>query len=315
MRRDMKSMKWMLALCLALPSAARGAETSQSSSHRITPAAGAPLTLPPVVASVNGVEIGVNQFWRGLINSAGSNVLTALVDDILIEQEYQKKFGAPKAKKGDKTEQEVDRRFEQLRKQFQDEQTFQKQLANAGISVDDIKRQIRLGLYKEKLLDDAIKVTPAEVKAYFDGNKQQLAVPAQVQLKHILVGSEQEAKDLQLALRVGANFEMLAKEKSLDPNSRERGGDLGSFGPGMLQPEIEQKVFNLQKGEMDVVRTPLGFHLIKVVEKTPAREAVWNADTQKALETAMRQAKFNQEYPRYIQNLRGAAQIQVFLNQ
>src|SRR3989338_6313671 len=104
------------------------------------PPAPASVTLPPVVAKVNGVEIGIDQFWGRILNTAGTAVLTSLVDEILLEQEADKVLGLA-AKKGKvssaskKFNKEIQERFQTFRKQFDDEKSFQAQLIASGITV------------------------------------------------------------------------------------------------------------------------------------------------------------------------------------
>ncbi len=276
-------------------------------------------SLPPIVAKVNGVDIPLSRFWSGLLTSAGDTVLTALVDEILIEQEMDKKFGVEPAASGrknkalEKLDQEVAKRYGEFKKQFKDEETFLAQIRNAGATVERIQQQIRLDLYKEELLADRLKVTKEEAKKFFDENREKLAAPERVHLKHILVGSEREAADALLALKVGANFELLAQEKSMDEATRSRGGDLGVFAAGMLSPEIEKKAFSMQAGAMDVIKTDQGYHVIKVAEKMPAQPAEWNPAMQDTVEKMLKQQKFNTEYPPYIQSLRKKADIKIFL--
>ncbi|MBI3013389.1 MAG: peptidylprolyl isomerase [Elusimicrobia bacterium] len=202
----------------------------------------------------------------------------------------------------------------EIKKQFQTEDIFKKQLEITRISLDDIKSEIRLNVYKEKLLGDRLQVLEAEIKNYFDNNRKQMSQPEQIHLKHILVSTEQEAKDLLISIKVGANFDLLAKEKSLDTASKNRGGDLGFLVRGMFSPEIQERVFSMADGAIEIVRTQLGFHIMKVVERKPAQEPVWNKETKAMVERIIKQVKFSQEYPKYIQNLRNSAQIQIFLN-
>lgn len=306
--------KWIIAGPVSIVLAA-GAVLSAVGQEKQAPQ---PLTLPGVAAQVNGVDISMQEFWQSLLSNAGNAVLGTLVDQILVIQEVEKRLGAkPGSKKGagGKIESEVDRRFQDLKKQFPDEKTFDQQLKNAGLSRENIKSQIRLGLYKERLLEDKIKVSSAEAKKYFEQNREQFNAPEQVHLKHIVVGSEQEAKDLLLALKVGANFDLLAKEKSLDMATKDRGGDLGFFAKGNLIPQMQDKAFSLEPGQVDTVKTPLGYHLIMVAERRAAREPRWDPETQKAVESLLRQAKFNEEYPKLVQALRSKADIQVYLNQ
>ena len=87
-----------------------------------------------------------------------------------------------------------------------------------------------------------------------------------IRAAHILVKTEAEALDILQQLHNGASFEELARKYSLDPSAR-NGGDLGYFGKGDLLPKFEEAVFNLKPGEISgVVKTSLGYHIIKRLE-------------------------------------------------
>jgi parvulin-like peptidyl-prolyl isomerase len=88
----------------------------------------------------------------------------------------------------------------------------------------------------------------------------------QVHCAHILVKTEQEAKTILDMISKGASFSNLAAEKSMCPSGK-RGGDLGTFGRGMMVREFEQAAFNLPKGQLSLpVKTQFGWHIIKRLE-------------------------------------------------
>jgi peptidyl-prolyl cis-trans isomerase C len=87
-----------------------------------------------------------------------------------------------------------------------------------------------------------------------------------VRCAHILVKTEQEARQVMDQLKNGASFSKLAMEKSLCPSGK-RGGDLGVFGRGKMVREFENAAFSLQKGEVSQpIRTQFGWHIIKRLE-------------------------------------------------
>jgi len=95
---------------------------------------------------------------------------------------------------------------------------------------------------------------------------------------HILVESEEEAKELIEALNEGADFAELAKEKSTGP-SGPRGGELGWFGQGAMVPAFEAAVVKMEVGAVsEPVQTQFGWHVIKLnesrVKDAPALEDV-----------------------------------------
>ena len=127
-------------------------------------------------------------------------------------------------------------------------------------------------------------LSDAEVEKYYTEHIKEFETPRELQARHALVrvgetgGSEAEdrAREKIAALikraRAGEDFGKLAREISEDPGSKDKGGDLGWVSPGMMVPQFEQALFALKKGEVspEPVRTPFGFHAIKV---TDAREA------------------------------------------
>lgn len=89
----------------------------------------------------------------------------------------------------------------------------------------------------------------------------------EVRASHILVSSEQEAKDLKTRIDGGEEFETVAKQHSQCP-SGQAGGDLGFFGKGMMVPEFEQAAFGSSVNQVsEPVKTQFGYHLIKVTEQ------------------------------------------------
>lgn len=88
----------------------------------------------------------------------------------------------------------------------------------------------------------------------------------QVHCAHILVKTEQEAKVIQDQLGKGASFSKIAMERSLCPSGK-KGGDLGTFGRGMMVREFEVAAFALPKGQISQpVKTQFGWHIIKRLE-------------------------------------------------
>jgi parvulin-like peptidyl-prolyl isomerase len=91
-----------------------------------------------------------------------------------------------------------------------------------------------------------------------------------VHARHILVATQEEAEAILAQLREGADFATLAQTYSLDVSTRDRGGDLGFFPPGLLlAPELEAAAFALAPGQIsDVVYSELlGFHIVQALER------------------------------------------------
>jgi peptidyl-prolyl cis-trans isomerase C len=88
----------------------------------------------------------------------------------------------------------------------------------------------------------------------------------EIHARHILVATEDEAKEIAERLKKGEDFATLAKEKSKDANAD--GGDLGWFGRGQMLKPFEDAAFALDVGQIaEPVQTQFVWHIIKVEEK------------------------------------------------
>jgi peptidyl-prolyl cis-trans isomerase C len=119
------------------------------------------------------------------------------------------------------------------------------------------------------------QITEAKLKDAY--NQYAAAAPKQeeVSARHILVATEQEAKDIIAQLKGGADFAALAKEKTTDPSGKTNGGDLGYFTQQEMVPEFASAAFALKKGEytQTPVHTQFGWHVIKVDDRRPGQAA------------------------------------------
>ncbi len=138
------------------------------------------------------------------------------------------------------------------------------------------KRRLRFLLLDEGALADSITPSDNEIQDYYDFNLSQYSTPGQVRASHILLRTEgleedvveARAQELATAARDGADFAELAREHSDDEGTAELGGDLGLFGRGRMVPEFEGVAFSLDVDAIsDPVKSPFGFHVIKVTEK------------------------------------------------
>ena len=136
--------------------------------------------------------------------------------------------------------------------------------------VEELRQRVIVEAFLKKKLEEQAKISDADLKKFYDDNKDKFKSGEQVRASHILVKTEAEAQDILGQLKKGANFEELSKKYSIDA-AKTRGGDLGWFGKGSMIPEFEKVAFSMKEGETSgIVKTQFGYHIIKVTGKRPA---------------------------------------------
>ena len=118
---------------------------------------------------------------------------------------------------------------------------------------------------------DGVRVTDEEAKKFFEENEKDLNSGESVSASHILVDSEEKAKEIKAEIESGAvSFEDAARKYSSCPSS-EQGGALGEFTRGQMVPEFDEACFSMKVGELrGPVKTQFGYHLIKLNDKKEA---------------------------------------------
>jgi len=129
-----------------------------------------------------------------------------------------------------------------------------------------LRRRVLREQYFEKTLKGTI--SDDEAKQVYDAKVATLEPQEEFSARHILVESEEKAKELRGKIEGGADFAEVAKENSTDTGSKEQGGLLGYFVKGQMVPEFEAAVLKMHKGEVsEPVKTSFGWHVIKLEDR------------------------------------------------
>lgn len=138
----------------------------------------------------------------------------------------------------------------------------------------EIKQQVAElteNILRQAVLDRYLQaqMTEPAIKARYDKFVAALPKQQEVKARHILVEKEEDAKAIVVQLDGGADFSIIAKEKSKDPGSGPKGGDLGYFVAGQMVPEFSDAAFKLEKGHYTKapVKSQFGWHIIIVDDK------------------------------------------------
>lgn len=137
---------------------------------------------------------------------------------------------------------------------------------------EDFKK--KLAFARDRLLMDQLlanegktATTPENMKKVYEEAAKQITAEPEVRARHILVETEDEAKQVAEELKKGADFAELAKKKSKDPGASD-GGDLGYFTKDQMVPEFSKVAFETEAGKISApVKSQFGWHVIKVEDK------------------------------------------------
>ncbi len=150
------------------------------------------------------------------------------------------------------------------------------------------KRKIKYVVLDTLRVQAGVRVTSDDLQAYYNQHRDQYRVPEQIKVSHIWIkmplpgadgkvdekgvaDAQRRAEDLLKQLKAGAKFEDVAKKYSEDTGSANVGGSLGWIGKSQMGAEFEKAASVLPKGKIsEVVKTPDGFHIIRVDDKQDA---------------------------------------------
>ncbi len=153
-------------------------------------------------------------------------------------------------------------------------------------------------------------VTDEDLRKFYEANKP-LFTKETVRVSHIMVKTEAEAEAIRKELEAGKDFAELAKAKSLDTGSAEKGGDLGEVGKGQTVQEFEDAAFSLKEGELSgVVKTQYGYHIIKGGPHTTTTQSFEEVKDQ--LRKTQQQQRERSGVMAYVEELEKQAKVEVF---
>ncbi len=153
------------------------------------------------------------------------------------------------------------------------------------------------------------QITEAKLRELYDQYAKNAPQEEEVSARHILVPTEQEAKDIIEQLKKGADFATLAKDKTTDPSGKASGGDLGYFTKTEMVPDFANAAFALKKGEFTQtpVHTQFGWHVIKLEDRRPGK-----AGTYEQIAPQIAQQMTQQIVGQKLQELRSAGKVELF---
>ncbi len=265
---------------------------------------------------------------RMMLKAIEQQVLEEMINQTIILQAAEKE-------KLVASDVEVNKQYDEIKKRFGGDKQFDDAMKTYGYTEKELKDKLKYdatfaALY-EKVTKD-VKVTDDEISKYYESNKDQYKEPEKFKIRHILIAvntadkktgktdeqAKKEAEKIIADLNAGADFAKLAKEKSTDPGSKDKGGlltdrmgnEMVAKGGNEFVPEFANAAFALKAGQITAkpVKSEFGYHIIKVDVKTTEKQLTFDEAKEKIkkdLPTTKKQDVFN----KYMGDLRTKADI------
>ncbi|HXI71857.1 MAG TPA: peptidylprolyl isomerase [Verrucomicrobiae bacterium] len=218
------------------------------------------------------------------------------------------------------------------------QEAFERQLKAVGMNLDELRTKITQEATATATLTRAlgINVTDAEVKQYYDTHPADFEQPESVKVQHILMltinpttraplsddqvkAKRAQIDDILKKVKAGEDFSKLATQYSEDPGSKEKGGELPAFSHGDMVPEFEAAAFSMKTNSIsEVITTAYGYHVIKLLDKTPAKKLALTDKVPMSdltisdkIKDYLVQQKTQKLAPVYLENLKKTANVEI----
>ena len=293
-----------------------------------------PDSFPDVVARVNGTDIAKSDLMRRaeairervppaeIGADFYQRVLADMVSGELLFQSVDSKGFTP-------SDEELTAELANQSQRFGGMEQFESALQQQGLSVDIVKAEMRKELSVQRWVENdvipALTVTEEAKRAFYDENQDVMVEPKEFRAAHILISADQDAAPeareqartkaaaLRGMIEAGQDFAELAAKNSGDPGSKDNGGELPWMSEGQTVPPFEAAMKAMSPGDLSpVVETQFGYHIIRLLE-TRGGGVTPYPDVQERIEQFLKQQGIQEELESQIEELRGAAAIEVFI--
>lgn len=206
------------------------------------------------------------------------------------------------------TDAEIEKRLDELKQQFfeGDDEKYRKEIAKQGLTDKQVRDEIRARLISEKLFEavtGTVKVTDADIKAYYDKNKAQFEQPESREVRHILVKTKARADDIHARLEGGDDFAKLAAQYSQDASSAKKGGKYNAVMGASVQP-FDKFVFAADTGDLsEPVKTQFGWHVIEVLSDIKPKSVTPLKEVEQSIRDTLLREKQNGAMRKWVNGL------------
>lgn len=190
---------------------------------------------------------------------------------------------------------------------------YEKFLQELGIDEGELRKEIGYQMLSKKLQQEIctdITVSEEELKSFYDENLESFKEMGGIHISHILVDTEEKARDILVKISEGEDFSELAREYSSCASSKQ-GGYLQVVNEGSrLAPEFKEAALKLKPGEItqQPVKSSFGYHIIKAGEREESRTIPFE-EAKNQIKLYLKNNKDQQAYSDYLKELHGGANI------
>ena len=211
------------------------------------------------------------------------------------------------------SEEELDAEIERIIAEYPNYETFNNWLGEQGIEFDQWRTEMKYNILLDKLVkavaEEDVEITDLEVEEYYNEHKEDYDAPEMVNSLQIMVETEEEAVLILERVNNGEDFSELAREVSITPDAV-NGGELGYYAMEFMPPVFEI-TFEMKEGEVsDVIESPYGFHIFKVIDTKEAKEMTLE-EARPEIEERLKREKFEEEYAKWFQDIKEKRKIDV----
>lgn len=216
------------------------------------------------------------------------------------------------------TEDEINAEIEKVKAQVGTEEAFTAALEQEGMTLEYYSNFIKENLIIAKTLEEVTKdvsVTDEEVAKFYEENIATFSSPAGAEMAHILVDTEEKAKDIKKQYEEGKDFAELAAEFGTD-GTKDAGGSLGGFiayDSSTYDADFLAGAKGLGEGEVsDPVKTQFGWHLIKVTNVQPEPIVKPLEEVKEQAKAGALQANQYEVFEKHIDSLREKTKVEIY---
>ena len=231
-----------------------------------------------------------------------SEVMQFLIQAQWVQQEAEKRDVKV-------TDSEVKKSFEdQKRQAFPKEADYRKFLKSSGMSEDDILFRVKLDTLQTKLTqkvtEDKVKISEADLKEYYEKNKKRFAQPERRDLNVVLTKTKAKADEAKGQLQGGKSFKSVAKGFSIDQASKAQGGKLPDYTKGQQDKALGNAVFAAKRGQLEgPVKTQFGYYVFEVSKIKKASQQSFE-QAKETIRNVLRQQRESKALNAFIKDFR-----------